>query len=72
MLQFKEDLEQREQAMKKKEETSDALRLKGNRYFKARQYEKALSCYMDSLKTSPWKVETLTNIAQVSEWVVHG
>jgi hypothetical protein len=27
--------------------------------------EKALACYMDSLRASQWKVETLTNIAQV-------
>lgn len=63
--QFKEDMQQREEAQKKKDDSASSLRLKGNRWFKAKQWDKALVCYMDSLKVAPFKVETLTNVAQV-------
>ena len=65
LLQFKDDLAVREEARQKKEDGANISRLKGNRYFKAGHLDKALTCYFESLKASPFKVETLTNITQV-------
>lgn len=39
--------------------------LAGNRFFKAKNYEKALELYMDAMKETPYDIKTLTNIAQV-------
>jgi tetratricopeptide (TPR) repeat protein len=39
------------------------LRLKGNRFFKAKKYAEAIEKYMASLKVQPYTVNTLTNIA---------
>lgn len=63
--QFETDMKEREKNLKKKAESSDISRLKGNRYYKAKQYEKALEYYMEALKDSPYDTKTLTNIAQV-------
>lgn len=65
MRQVKEDMKARDEAKQRKEENADVLRLKGNRFFKAKQFDRALQYYMDSLKASQFRVETLTNIAQV-------
>jgi len=63
--QFLSDVEKRQQSVAKKQESSDISRLKGNRYFKARNFERALELYMDALKDSPYDPKTLLNIAQV-------
>jgi len=49
----------------KKQESADISRLKGNRYFKARNFERALELYMEALKESPYDSKTLLNVAQV-------
>ena len=63
--QFLSDMEERKKKTTKKQENADTLRLKGNRYFKAKAYVKALEQYMDALKESPFDPKTLNNIAQV-------
>lgn len=49
----------------KKESAATAARLKGNRFYKAKRWEKALELYMTSLKAKPYAVNTLANVAQV-------
>ena len=44
-------------------------RLKGNRFFKVKQYEKALELYIEGLKESPYDSKTTLNIAQVYIWI---
>lgn len=63
--QFLSDMEERKKKTTKKQENAEAIRLKGNRYFKSKLYEKALEQYMDALKESPFDPKTLNNIAQV-------
>lgn len=63
--QFLSDAEKRQQTIAKKQETADISRLKGNRFFKARNFERALELYMDALKESPYDAKTLLNVAQV-------
>lgn len=63
--QFMTDMEQRKKSLKEKEESSNILRLKGNRYFKNKDYQKALELYMDALKECPYDSKLLLNIAQV-------
>ncbi|CAM9482196.1 unnamed protein product, partial [Choristocarpus tenellus] len=48
----------------KRESAATADRLKGNRMFKARRWSDALELYMKSLRSLPYRVQTLTNIAQ--------
>mmetsp|Transcript_35124 Transcript_35124/g.81377 ORF Transcript_35124/g.81377 Transcript_35124/m.81377 type:complete len:1191 (-) Transcript_35124:133-3705(-) len=62
---FKKDAAKRAETQKKQKETCDALRLKGNRYFKAKRFTEALGFYMDSLKEKPYMINTLTNVIQV-------
>jgi hypothetical protein len=38
------------------------LRLKGNRFFKAKRFKEALEKYMGSLKEKPYEVNTLSNV----------
>jgi hypothetical protein len=78
--QFNEDAVKRKENQLKKQESSDVLRLfqnnntsyhlfdrlKGNRFFKAKQYERAYELYMDALKESPYDSKTTLNIAQVT------
>lgn len=64
--QFLSDAEKRQQALARKQESSDISRLKGNRYFKARNFDRALELYMEALKESPYDAKTLLNIAQVA------
>ena len=70
--QYKEDIENRTKAVKKKAETAESARLKGNNLFKKKMLEEALNMYIESLKLLPYDVKTLTNIAQVhiqrKEW----
>lgn len=63
--QFVTDMEKRKKATEKKQESADISRLKGNRYFKARAYDKALEFYMEALKDCPFDAKTVNNIAQV-------
>lgn len=49
----------------KKDSEATAARLKGNRLYKAKRWEKALELYMNSLKARPYAVNTLANVAQV-------
>lgn len=63
--QFVSDMEERKRTIEKKRESADICRLKGNRYFKNKNYDRALEYYMDALKDCPYEVKTLTNIAQV-------
>lgn len=64
--QFVADMEQRKKLTAKKQESADISRLKGNRYFKAKQYDRALEYYMEALKDVPFDAKTVNNIAQVS------
>lgn len=64
--QFVEDMQERKKGTQKKQEAADALRVKGNKYFKARDYSRALEVYMEALKSSPFDAKLLLNIAQVS------
>lgn len=63
--QFMQDMETRKKTSQKKQETADALRLKGNKYFKARDFPRALEQYVDALKSAPFDAKLLLNIAQV-------
>jgi tetratricopeptide (TPR) repeat protein len=63
--QFVSDMENRKKVTEKKQESADISRLKGNRYFKTRAYDKALEYYMDALKDCPFDAKTVNNIAQV-------
>jgi tetratricopeptide (TPR) repeat protein len=63
--QFVNDMEERQKAVQQKQDSAESLRMKGNRHYKARQYEKSLEKYMEALKLCPFEVKTLTNIAQV-------
>lgn len=63
--QYLSDMEERKKQSEKKQQTANALKLKGNRYFKAKKYEEALGQYMEALKVSPYEgTAIVTNIAQ--------
>ena len=64
--EFLTDMDKRKKVTEKKQESADISRLKGNRYFKAKAYDKALELYMEALKDCPFDAKTLNNIAQVS------
>ena len=63
--QFLEDMEVRNKATAKKKEDAEKARTKGNKRFQRKEWDLALSDYMESLKHSPYEHKTLTNIAQV-------
>jgi len=63
--QFMDDMKEREKTSKKKQDSAEVSRLKGNKSFQKKQYQEALDYYMESLKILPFEVKTLTNIAQV-------
>jgi len=63
--QFLTDMEERKKVTEKKQGSADISRLKGNRYFKAKQFPKALESYMEALRESPFDAKTVNNIAQV-------
>lgn len=52
----------------KKDSEATTARLKGNRFYKAKRWEKALELYMTSLKARPYAVNTLANVAQVGDY----
>lgn len=63
--QFLDDMDKRKKMTQKKLQSANDLKLKGNRYFKAKKFEDALSQYMEALKQAPYEgVAVLTNIAQ--------
>mmetsp|Transcript_21311 Transcript_21311/g.27710 ORF Transcript_21311/g.27710 Transcript_21311/m.27710 type:complete len:1112 (+) Transcript_21311:77-3412(+) len=61
--EFRVDQEKRAAAAKDKESGANVLRLKGNRFFKAKRFSEAIEKYMASLKVQPYTVNTLNNIA---------
>jgi tetratricopeptide (TPR) repeat protein len=68
----RDDMAKREAAQRKKRARATRERSDGNDLFKAKNYGGALAMYERALKTAPWEVPTLTNIAQahikMSEW----
>lgn len=59
-------MNERKKQSEKKQQTATTLKLKGNRYFKAKKYTEALDQYMEALKLAPFDgTAILTNIAQV-------
>lgn len=63
--QYIGDMKEREKSLEKKKEDANSSRLKGNKFFKRKEYPVALEHYMAALKLQPYEVKTLTNIAQV-------
>lgn len=63
--QFLTDMNERKKVTEKKQGSADISRLKGNRYFKAKAWAKALDSYMEALRESPFDAKTVNNIAQV-------
>ena len=68
--QFLGDMEERKKVTEKKQGSADIARLKGNRCFQAKAFDKALVHYMEALKESPFDAKTVNNIAQVSRVLV--
>jgi tetratricopeptide (TPR) repeat protein len=64
--QVLEDMSKRNKATLKKQESAESLRLKGNKFFKRKEYDTALENYMEALKLTPYDTKTLLNIAQVT------
>ena len=62
---FLDDMEERNKSLRSKQEKSESARLKGNRFFKRKEYDAALTNYMDALKLQPYDPKTLLNVAQV-------
>ena len=60
----KEDIKNRKEKEKSDGEQSDALRKRGNKLFRKREYEAALTCYMEALAITQTSCPILTNIAQ--------
>ena len=67
---FLTDMKARKKEADKKQETAEVLRLKGNKFFKAKDFEQALSYYMDALKNTPFDAKLLLNIAQVRDYLL--
>jgi tetratricopeptide (TPR) repeat protein len=63
--QFMQDMETRKKATQQKQESADVLRLRGNRYFKNKDFSGALVAYMEALRSCPFDGKILLNIAQV-------
>lgn len=61
--EFRADQQKRAAAAEEKKSGANVLRLKGNRFFKAKRYSEAIEKYMASLKVQPYAVNTLTNIS---------
>ena len=59
------DMKEREKMVKKKKVSADTLRLKGNDFFKLKDFRTSITNYMDALKISPYDSKTLLNVAQV-------
>ena len=62
--QFIDDMEKRQESIQKKNESAEKARLKGNNFFKRKDYHRALEFYMESLRDLPYDTKTLTNIGQ--------
>ena len=60
---FISDQKKRTERARAVAESANVLRLKGNRFFKAKRYGEALERYMASLKEKPYDVSTLNNVA---------
>lgn len=60
-----DDMKARSKKKEKEVESSNIFRLKGNRFFKQKDYNTALTFYTDALKVRPYEINTLMNIAQV-------
>lgn len=69
--QFLQDMQERNKAIKQKETSADVERIKGNNFFKRKDYPAALNLYQSSLKILPYNTKTLTNIAQVTLKYIH-
>jgi hypothetical protein len=63
--QFVQDMNQRKKVNEKKQENAEVIRLKGNKFFKNKDFNNALSSYMEALKMTPFDGKLLLNIAQV-------
>lgn len=59
-----EDMKSRDKVIKKKEKSSEVLRNEGNNFFKMKDYQTAITHYVDALKILPFDVRILINIAQ--------
>jgi len=62
--QFKDDMKKREEGRKKKAATALQQKLKGNRYYKKKDYAAARVCYHKALKQEPFNTAVLVNLAQ--------
>lgn len=63
--QVKQDFLKREESIQKREESAEALRLKGNKFFRKKKHAEALKFYLEALEKTPYAVNILTNIAIV-------
>lgn len=63
--QFVQDMEARKKSTQQKQDNADNLRVKGNKYFKSRDYTRALELYTEALRDAPFDPKLLLNIAQV-------
>jgi tetratricopeptide (TPR) repeat protein len=62
--QVVEDMQQRKKKESQKQQTANELRLKGNQYFKKKEYNQAIDSYQTALKECPFDTKLLLNIAQ--------
>mmetsp|Transcript_18858 Transcript_18858/g.31477 ORF Transcript_18858/g.31477 Transcript_18858/m.31477 type:complete len:928 (+) Transcript_18858:73-2856(+) len=63
--QYLSDIEKRDKATAKKKQESANLKLKGNKFFKAKNYADARDKYMEALALTPYDgTAILTNVAQ--------
>lgn len=63
--QYLSDIEERDKATAKKKQNSANFKLKGNKFFKAKNYTEALDKYMEALMLTPYDgTAIVTNIAQ--------
>ena len=61
---FLDDMKTRSKAIEKKKTTAESLRLKGNQYYKKKDFSSALSLYNEALKMFPYSEKTIMNMAQ--------
>jgi len=60
----KSDIAKRDRAERKKTESVERLKIRGNKLFKKRRFADAIKTYMDALKQRPFLLPLLFNIAQ--------
>ena len=58
-----EDIEKRNAEKRKRDKSAESSRIKGNKYFGMKKYEKALNEYAEALEKTPYKPNILTNMA---------